>query len=308
MVLQSSGQISFANIQTEFGGANPIEINEYYTNNASGYTNNISGLPTTGNSISLQQFYGKTKSSLSTRTLGNIYDALQPYRAEYKNANFYEYTRDQGIDYPGTYIDDGGGDMFDAGNYTQIVADDVASGGTGYATGANSLSYNTTTESSIVVNGKTTKYISLGNTTPLIMLGKSSTRATWGFQKKGNNGADGRGINTIFNVYANNTVNGFTVYAFCRQVYNSVDAYNSSLYDPSIGDLYFAIGDSSSTFYSQSMTVNYASDTNDGYSSMRIDCAGVLFGCILCSKPNGAYISAAECQTVLTSLTNRLKP
>ena len=61
MVLQSSGQISFADIQTEFGGTNPIEINEYYTNNASGFTNNVSGLPTTGNSISLQQFYGKAK-------------------------------------------------------------------------------------------------------------------------------------------------------------------------------------------------------------------------------------------------------
>ena len=238
---------------------------------------------------------------MSTRTLQNIYYALQPYLAEYKNANFYEYRFDQGADFPGTYIDDGGGDMFDAGNYTQIVADDVASGGTGSASGGNSLSYNTTTESSIVVNGKTTRYISLGNTTPLIMLGKSSTRATWGFQKKGNLGADSiYGRNTVFNVYANNTVNGFTVYAFCRQVYDAGD--------PSIGDLYFAIGDSSSTFYSQSMTVNYASDTNDGHSSMRIDCAGVLFGCILCSKPNGEYISAAECQTVLTSLTNRLKP
>ena len=61
MVLQSSGQISFADIQTEFGGTNPIEIAEYYTNNASGFTNNVSGLPTTGNSISLQSFYGKTK-------------------------------------------------------------------------------------------------------------------------------------------------------------------------------------------------------------------------------------------------------
>ena len=63
MVLQSSGQISFADIQTEFGGTNPIEIAEYYTNNASGFTNNVSGLPTTGNSISIYQFYGKSKVS-----------------------------------------------------------------------------------------------------------------------------------------------------------------------------------------------------------------------------------------------------
>jgi hypothetical protein len=32
MVLQSSGPISFSNIQTEFGGANPISLSEYYLN------------------------------------------------------------------------------------------------------------------------------------------------------------------------------------------------------------------------------------------------------------------------------------
>ncbi len=66
MVLQSSGQISFADIQNEFGGSNPIEIYEYYTNNGQGYTNNVSGLPTIGNSISLQQFYNKSRFSPST--------------------------------------------------------------------------------------------------------------------------------------------------------------------------------------------------------------------------------------------------
>ena len=32
MVLQASGQIDFAQIQTEFGGSNPIGISEYYRN------------------------------------------------------------------------------------------------------------------------------------------------------------------------------------------------------------------------------------------------------------------------------------
>ena len=43
-------------------------------------------------------------------------------------------------------------------------------------------------------------------------------------------------------------------------------------------------------------------------SSMNIDCVNVLFGCMLCSKPSGTSISAMECQTVLTSLINRLRP
>jgi hypothetical protein len=61
MVLQSSGAISFANIQTEFGGTNPIGINEYYNDNASLFTKGIVGIPSTNNPISLSQFYGKSK-------------------------------------------------------------------------------------------------------------------------------------------------------------------------------------------------------------------------------------------------------
>jgi len=61
MVLQSSGVISFGNIQTEFGGVNPTDFSEYYQNNVSGYTNGVSGIPITGTTISASQFYGKAK-------------------------------------------------------------------------------------------------------------------------------------------------------------------------------------------------------------------------------------------------------
>jgi len=50
MALQSSGAISLANVQTEFGGSNPIGINEYYGVAA--------GVPGSG-TISLYDFYGK---------------------------------------------------------------------------------------------------------------------------------------------------------------------------------------------------------------------------------------------------------
>ena len=49
MVLQSSGAISLNDIQNEFGGSNPIGINEYYSV--------ASGIPSSG-TISLNQFYG----------------------------------------------------------------------------------------------------------------------------------------------------------------------------------------------------------------------------------------------------------
>jgi len=179
--------------------------------------------------------------------------------------------------------------MYDGGNWTGIHAD-------GYV--SDNLSYSTTTQSTLTVNGKSVNYISLGYTRPLIMLAKSSTRTLWDFQKNGNLSADGYGNEDNFNVYSGQTVNGFIVHVWCRVVYNASD--------PSIGDLYFAIGDSSSTFYS-GMSVYAPNYTNDGASYMRIDCVNTLFGCMLCSKPGGEYISANECQNVLIALTNRLK-
>ncbi len=50
MALQTSGAISLANVQTEFGGVNPISISEYYGKAA--------GIPASG-TISLSSFYGK---------------------------------------------------------------------------------------------------------------------------------------------------------------------------------------------------------------------------------------------------------
>jgi hypothetical protein len=51
MALQTSGAISLANIQTEFGGSNPISLSEYY--------GVASGVPGSG-AISLGDFYGKS--------------------------------------------------------------------------------------------------------------------------------------------------------------------------------------------------------------------------------------------------------
>jgi len=44
MVIQSSGAISLSNIQTEFGGTNPISLSEYYNNSSTGYIKNITDI------------------------------------------------------------------------------------------------------------------------------------------------------------------------------------------------------------------------------------------------------------------------
>lgn len=59
MAVTSSGAISLPNLQSEFGGDNPISLSEYYRNGAYVTSNNTS-VPTSG-AISLSNFYGALK-------------------------------------------------------------------------------------------------------------------------------------------------------------------------------------------------------------------------------------------------------
>jgi hypothetical protein len=63
MVLPSSGPISLGQIQTEFGGSNPISISEYY-NGGIYVSNSITAIAPnvpSGGPISFSNFYGSTK-------------------------------------------------------------------------------------------------------------------------------------------------------------------------------------------------------------------------------------------------------
>lgn len=59
MALPSSGTLTLAQVQTEFGGSSPISLSEYYRGGAYVTTNNT-GVPTSG-AISLNNFYGAVK-------------------------------------------------------------------------------------------------------------------------------------------------------------------------------------------------------------------------------------------------------
>jgi len=69
MAIASSGAVSLGDLQTEFGGVNPISIDEYYLNAAYVGSNNT-GVPTSG-TISLQDFYGAAANTLVTVTEAN---------------------------------------------------------------------------------------------------------------------------------------------------------------------------------------------------------------------------------------------
>lgn len=65
MALQTSGAISLSDIQTEFGGSNPISLSEYY--------GAASGIPASG-TISLSNFYGASAGwTLTQGVSGSFY-------------------------------------------------------------------------------------------------------------------------------------------------------------------------------------------------------------------------------------------
>jgi hypothetical protein len=64
MALQSSGAISLGNIQTEFGGSNPIGLNEYQSTVGQ----------SSGNNISISDFYGLSASIHSTSFVTYYHD------------------------------------------------------------------------------------------------------------------------------------------------------------------------------------------------------------------------------------------
>lgn len=66
MALQSSGAISLAQIQTEWGGSNPISLSEYYLGSLPTGRTNYGSIPSSGQ-ISMSNFYG-TNAALGTWT------------------------------------------------------------------------------------------------------------------------------------------------------------------------------------------------------------------------------------------------
>jgi hypothetical protein len=78
MPLASTGTISLSQIQTEFGGTNPISMAEYYTNSGTGFTAGIAGLPATGTTISMSAFRGKSVFTTTTLASGAVMATYLP--------------------------------------------------------------------------------------------------------------------------------------------------------------------------------------------------------------------------------------
>ena len=222
---------------------------------------------------------------MSTTTLQQILGTISSVRNSLKNPNFYEYQLDGNQE----VIRDGGQNMYDWGNYTDVW----------FEGSAQRVDYsNNTRVQTITRNGKRLDHVSLGYSTPLMYLCKSSNSCTMGFQKLGDNGADNRGQVAMNHIYSGELVNGLRVYAWRRMVFNTST--------PSICDLCFAIGDDTSTFHSQTANVAGHNNTNSGYFGFSMQVTHVLMGVILLSKPHGLAVTVDECRDVINKICKAL--
>jgi hypothetical protein len=77
----TSNTISLLDLQTSLGGNNPIGLNEYYSDAVPGYAVGVSGIPTVGNEINMNQFRGKTIPTVIT--LNNSGNTLSNYAVNF---------------------------------------------------------------------------------------------------------------------------------------------------------------------------------------------------------------------------------
>lgn len=75
MAISSSGSVSFSQIQTEWGGSNPISLNEYYSGSLSSNTSSITITPTV---ISVGTSYTSGKTSYTKKFDGWGHNGVTP--------------------------------------------------------------------------------------------------------------------------------------------------------------------------------------------------------------------------------------
>jgi hypothetical protein len=245
---------------------------------------------------------------LTSTQLNAIATYLRGFMSEFRPPGFYGYILD-GDQY---YIADGGGDMYDNGNFTYPWL----LNGTNYATSTSGtgtfiIGYANTTATTIDTNFvyaalgyNQTTAVSITSSHPLTVLGfRNTVGAPVGFQGSGNSGADGGGTLASGILYAGTLIQGFTVHAFFRETYNTSD--------PSHCNLVILLGHPrwGSVFGTISSYADPVANGGNGYSFYTFGAAvtGILAIQTLLSKNAGALVSAAECQTVVDAFVNRVK-
>ena len=249
-----------------------------------------------------------TSSPITATVLNAIATYLRNFMSEFRNPSFYGYNLD-GTSYS---ITDGGGDMYDGGNWTYpwLISGTQFTGNSG-SIQAFSINYASTTATTVDTSFI---YASLGYATssgstitanhPLTVLGfRNTTGHPVGFQLAGNSGADGGGILASGILYAGDIIQGFTVHAFYRETYNATD--------PSHCNLFILLGHPSwgSVFGTISSFADPVANGGNGcyFFTSGAGVSNILAIQTLLSKAGGALVTSTECQTVIQAFVNRVK-
>jgi hypothetical protein len=240
--------------------------------------------------------------------LNDIATYLRNYMSEFRNPNFYVYQ----LDGNGRYINDGGSDMYDGGNFTTPWL----RSGTQYTYNGSTLAnfplcvtYSVITSSLIDTDFY---YVSLGYTQfssgsqssvyhPLTVIGSRSQTGPIGWQCGGNSGADGGGTLVNGEIWGGTQSNGFTTYAYYRQTYNAGD--------PSHCNLIILLGHTnwSSVFGQINSFADPVSNGSNGVYYYSMTASNILAIHTLLSKSGGIQVTANECRTVVSNFTLRIK-
>lgn len=246
--------------------------------------------------------------------LDTIATYLRDYMSDFRNPSFYNYQ----LDGDGYYISDGGGDMYDGGNFTTpalLSGQLYVSSGSSIGQFPYAIDYTDTTRTDVDTSFG---YVSLGYTQftgvqdptylPLTVLGARNntdfgTGLPVGWQVGGNSGADGGGVLASGWIYNNQTSNGFTCYAWYRQTYSAGD--------PSHCNVYMLLGHSNWDSNFGATVSAFADGVGGG------GCGGYLFATgsnvngllavqTLLSKNSGQQVTAAEIKNVVDNFTLRI--
>jgi hypothetical protein len=235
---------------------------------------------------------------------------LRGYMSDFRNPSFYSYR----LDGNGQYINDGGNDMYDFGNFTTPwlrSGIQYTSSISSTASYTQSAFYTNTTR---VLTDTDFYYVSLGYTQfnnvnqtqdstylPLTVLGSRSNAGPIGWQVGGNSGADGAGSMTSSVLWNGTQSNGFTTYAFFRETYSAGD--------PSHCNLIILLGHPNwdSSFGTLNSFADPAINGGNGAYYYSTTASNILTIHTLLSKASGVLVTANECRDVVSNFTLRIK-
>lgn len=293
-----SGLMRLSLLQEEYGGDYPISLSEYYVNNQ--YVNSSSYIPEEGNTLSFSHFMSDLGITLphTCLTANNGFNlnlnAIDDWFHNENNilpiiqnnlTNFYFYEFDGSANANSVnYINDGGGDMFDSGNYIDISGNCI--------TGFSNLSY----------GSKYTEpthgfYITPTDIWPNTTVAYVQT-GTVRINVHGNRGSDGDATIT----------NDYMQYTTCNDLYGDI-YYNASgdAGDPSILDVWFTIQNSNwNSIITSSNDQRETEDDNLYSHSVEVGGSNYIFVKTLLSLSDGQMPSSQYVVNYVSSFVENL--